>query len=91
MRAFHHKVAVKAGKKTKYIEFFTCENCKTVVPRKEKQIDHIDPVVNPATGFTTWDNYIDRLWVEADKLMVLCLVCHSKKSVDENARRKRFK
>ncbi len=54
--------------------FYKCEGCQQIVPatikhpvsgRRTKNIiaDHVDPVIDPHTGFTTWDNIIDRLFV----------------------------
>jgi 5-methylcytosine-specific restriction endonuclease McrA len=63
---------------------YQCAKCDNVFPKKLIQVDHIDPVISPATGFTTWDNYIERLFVKADKLQVLCKGCHKNKSVEEN-------
>lgn len=53
------------------------------VSAKEVCVDHIEPVVNPSTGFTTWDELVDRLFVTEDKLQVLCKECHKQKSKDE--------
>lgn len=46
-------------------------------------VDHIDPVVNPTTGFVSWDNLIERLFVEKDGLQLLCKACHDEKTSDE--------
>ena len=66
---------------------YSCAKCDNIFNKKLIQVDHIDPVINPATGFTTWDNYIERLFVKAEKLQVLCKECHKNKSVEENSRR----
>jgi 5-methylcytosine-specific restriction endonuclease McrA len=50
--------------------------------------DHIAPVVDPAEGFTTWDDFIERLLCEQDNLQVLCRTCHDHKTKDEAAIRK---
>lgn len=54
---------------------------------KEVQVDHKKPVVDPLEGFTTWDNFITRLFTEAENFQVLCLDCHKKKSKDEKGLR----
>ena len=46
------------------------------------------------TGFTTFDDYIERLFCEVDNLDVLCYDCHREKTDKEteeraNARRER--
>ena len=53
------------------------------VKAKEIQIDHIKPVIDPATGFTTWDKYINRLFCEVSNFQILCISCHKKKTKDE--------
>jgi len=51
--------------------------------------DHIEPVVEIQTGFTTWDRYIERLFT--GKLQPLCEDCHSKKTKEENRQRREVK
>ena len=48
-------------------------------------VDHIDPIIDPAVGFTTWDDFIERLFCEKDKLQVLCYACHEIKTNKEKA------
>lgn len=50
-------------------------------------VDHIHPVVDPDTGFVSWDELINRLFCEAENLQVLCHSCHSEKTKDERSRR----
>lgn len=49
-------------------------------------VDHIQPVVDPSTGFTSWDDLIERLFCEEDGLQVLCHECHQRKTEDERIR-----
>ena len=67
--------------------WYICAECKQGVPTtvkdeekgkrvKNVHVDHIDPVINPAVGFTTWDSVIRRMFVEVDGLRVLCSACH---------------
>lgn len=49
-------------------------------------VDHIVPIINPDTGFTTWDDCIANMFCEADNLQVLCKPCHDIKSNDERKR-----
>lgn len=51
-------------------------------------IDHIDPVIDPVTGFVSWDNVIERLFVEKEGLQLLCASCHQMKTADERQVRK---
>lgn len=70
---------------------YECEECHKLFSRKKRQIhvDHIEPVVDPKTGFVSWDEYIKRLFVTADKLQILCKKDHKKKTKKENKQRRR--
>ena len=52
---------------------------------KLPQMDHIVPVVDPAVGFVDWNQYIERLLVEADHWRALCWQCHDKVTAEERA------
>lgn len=52
-------------------------------------VDHIHPVVDPIKGFTTYDEFIERLFVEKDKLQLLCAECHANKTAYEKELRKK--
>ena len=74
--------------------FYKCAECQEVVPLKDKHngrmvknvhIDHIVPIVDPEVGFTTWDDYIERMFCEKDGLQVLCKACHDVKCGEERA------
>ena len=58
-------------------------------------VDHIDPIVDPAVGFVSFDSWIERCFVEVEVYQVLCLPCHTVKSNEEReiakARRAREK
>lgn len=58
---------------------------------KEIQLDHIEPVINPHEGFTDWNDYIARLFVDVDGWQICCLACHKIKSSYENEIRKQIK
>lgn len=73
---------------------YLCAGCEeevpvTVVdPVKRKRVknvfvDHIEPIVDPAIGFTTWDDFIERMFSEEDNLQVLCKSCHDYKTSEE--------
>lgn len=51
-------------------------------------VDHIYPVIDPSTGFVSWDNAIERLFVEAEHYQILCRDCHALKTSDERKLRK---
>lgn len=60
----------------------TIENGKKV---NNANVDHIKPVIDPATGFTTWDDYIENLFCEEENFQVLCHGCHEIKTNEEKA------
>ena len=71
---------------------YHCNGCKMNVPVTIKvnnkrirnvTVDHLEPIVDPAVGFTTWDEYISKMFCEKENLQVLCLECHSKKCAEE--------
>ncbi|MNQ21495.1 HNH endonuclease [compost metagenome] len=73
---------------------YRCEGCGLEVPPtiydedKRKRVknlfvDHITPIVDPAVGFTTWDECIERMFCDSDNLQLLCKDCHTIKSREE--------
>ncbi len=78
------KVNVKTKRMSKH---YRCAACKKVYPGKEVNIDHKIPVVSPTEGFTSWDEYIERLYCEKENLQCLCTTCHDKKSLKEKTQR----
>ncbi len=74
--------------------FYKCAGCGEEVPasvkegrtrKKNVHVDHIEPIVDPAVGWTTWDDCIDRMFCELDNLQVLCTTCHNEKCNEEKA------
>lgn len=79
------------NKKTgKLAAHYKCASCMQLYPAKDVQVDHINPVVDPATGFVSWDVYIDRMFCEGINLQVLCTVCHKEKTGKEKDAAKRL-
>lgn len=68
---------------------YKCAKCKQLFTNKEVQLDHIRPVIPTGRGFTTWDTYIKRLFVDKEGYQVMCKPCHKDKTTRENARRKK--
>ena len=74
---------------------YKCEGCgkvgqPTLPPEKGKSrriknivADHTAPIVDPSIGFTTYDDWIERCFVEVDKFQALCHKCHQEKSAEE--------
>ena len=67
---------------------YKCNMCNGSFRRKEVELDHIIPVINVKYGFTTWDEYINRLFCEASNYQVICSLCHVAKTTTENNMRK---
>lgn len=69
---------------------YKCANCGEKYPRKEVQIDHIEPVVPLDMGMEkqTLDSYIRRMFCKINGYQVLCELCHSMKSAMEVQTRK---
>lgn len=71
---------------------YRCACCGELVPSTVKvdgkrvkniHVDHINPVIDPAVGFTTWDEVIENLFSELDNLQLLCTACHDIKTNQE--------
>jgi hypothetical protein len=70
---------------------YKCEMCGAIVKREQIELDHIEPVVDPRTGFTTWDDYINRLYCPVEGFQGVCEFCHSNKTILEDALRSQYK
>lgn len=70
-----------------------CTICKEPTPTYLMQIDHVDPIVpiNTSLEQMSWDEVINRIWCEVDKLDPLCKSCHSVKTKLENKARRALK
>jgi 5-methylcytosine-specific restriction endonuclease McrA len=80
----------RLNEKTKRISaHYLCNECENIFPTKEVQVDHVKPIVNPAKGFISWDDFIANLFCEKSNLQVLCLTCHKSKTDKENNKRKK--
>lgn len=55
---------------------YRCAACQKIVGNAETHVDHIEPVVDPVRGFQGWDEFVQRLFVEADGFRLLCHECH---------------
>ena len=66
---------------------YKCASCLGVFGPKEISVDHIVPVVPLDDGIYDWNDYINGLFVETNKLQVLCNPCHDiKTSIEDNLR-----
>jgi len=77
------KLNTKTGRMAKH---YKCNQCKNDFPAKEVEVNHIVPVV-PTSGFTTWDEVIERMFCEKDGLEVVCKPCHRSITKEENKER----
>jgi 5-methylcytosine-specific restriction endonuclease McrA len=71
---------------------YLCNGCRQEVTasividgKRVKNVfcDHINPVVDPTTGFSGWDNFVNNLFCEPENLQLLCKECHDLKSKEE--------
>lgn len=67
---------------------YRCSSCNEEFSNKGVQVDHIKPIVDPAIGFLSWDDFIENLFCEEENLQVLCIPCHKKKSSEERQLKK---
>ena len=71
--------------------FYFCKYCEQVFSRKGVSVDHIEPVVDPKTGWQGFDEYIRRMFCSEAGFQILCGECHDAKTKKENKGRKRGK
>lgn len=64
-------------------QHFRCKICQGEFTQKDMEVDHIKPVVDPKKGFVSWDDFIDRLFCEANNLQAICKGCHKIKTKKE--------
>ena len=73
--------------------WYLCAVCGEEVPAtivndkgkrvKNAIVDHIDPIIDPTVGFTTWDDCIERMFCEEENLQCTCHACHTVKCAEE--------
>lgn len=79
-------VGKKVNSKTGRVgEHKVCASCKKEFPTAEVQVDHMEPVVDLDKGFSTWDEFIYRLYCDTSNLQVLCKTCHLVKTKEERS------
>lgn len=83
--------AAQLVKRGRLVWHYNCVLCpvEQLYSRKEVEIDHVVPVVDVDKGFTTWDDYIDRMYCDVDGYQILCLKHHDEKTALENQGRVR--
>jgi 5-methylcytosine-specific restriction endonuclease McrA len=70
---------------------YKCAMCEGIFTHKQVHVDHIIPVIDPASGFTNWDDYITRMFPDERGFQILCTSCHDAKTQTENNIRKTTK
>jgi len=76
------KAAVKEVKGKRHRFEYKCAKCKHYYPAKEVAVDHI----TPAGSLNDWKDlvpFVQKLFVSAEKLQVLCKKCHTTKTMEE--------
>lgn len=67
---------------------YECALCKGVFARKDVQMDHVLPVVDPVEGYVNLDVYTQRMLPYDDGWNCLCTECHNNKTQGENVVRR---
>lgn len=67
---------------------YYCESCGLILTKREGQMDHILPVVDPVHGWQDLDVFAERLYCTEWGWQRLCSPCHDVKTAAENAIRK---
>lgn len=62
---------------------YVCASCGLIHGRRDGQMDHIYPVVDPIEGWVNLDVWAERMFVEEDMFQRLCTSCHDDKSGKE--------
>lgn len=74
------KINRKTGRLAKH---YKCNACEEEFPLKDVQVDHINAIVDPSVGFTSWDDIVNNMFCEEENLQVLCIPCHKSKTAEE--------
>lgn len=77
-------ITSKKGKPLKRVKY-TCQVCRTPdLKTTQVNLDHIQPVIEPAVGFVDWNTFINRLFCDESNLQIICLNCHDIKTAEED-------
>ena len=83
------KVGKRVNPKTKRsAEYYKCSGCGGEFVKKDIEVDHRIPVIDPQKGFQGWDEYITRLFCDKSNLQALCRSCHKQKTRNERGQRR---
>jgi len=67
---------------------YFCEECGIIGGKKDFQMDHKIPVVDPKVGWVSLDEYADRMFCDEENFQRLCIPCHEAKTLAEGGVRK---
>ena len=62
---------------------YKCNECEEIVGRKEIQVDHIVPCVDPIKGWQGFEDYLDKMFCDLSGFQALCISCHKIKTKSE--------
>lgn len=68
---------------------YQCRDCNAPVPNKEKELDHVAPVIRTEGPPQTLGEFAGRLLASLAGWQILCPTCHQRKSAAENALRRK--
>ena len=85
----HCKTYVYEGESQKnYVKYLEKYPNNTVI-MQVFHMDHVNPVIDPNSGWVSWDSVINRMFCGHDGWQGLCPSCHKIKTDDENKLRKK--
>lgn len=69
---------------------YKCNICQGIFGPKEVHRDHVEPVIDPTTGFVDWNTFHERVNPPLEGWQILCHDCHHTKSAEENRLRRKY-
>lgn len=78
------------GKSDKNYEAYVQKYNSETVLYEGIKMDHIQPIVDPFEGSSTWDSFFENLFCAEDNYRGLCVLCHDLKTKAENSIRNTY-
>lgn len=69
---------------------YKCAYCEQSFRNGQYAIDHIIPIINVKTGWTNWDDFLEKLFCDVDGFQILCHACHENKTSTEDLLRTHY-
>jgi 5-methylcytosine-specific restriction endonuclease McrA len=66
---------------------YRCTPCGQWTKSTAVSVDHISPVIDVQAGFVDWNQFVARLFCDANNLQVICDTCHDDKTYAERIAR----